>query len=93
MKIMNKIIGIFSLFFLFLFTNCTQDKTKKESILANTSEEFSFAFLTDVHLNKDNTGNGNEGLMKALENVKTKGVDFVIFGGDNTDLLGPKFAR
>jgi hypothetical protein len=24
--------------------------------------------------------------MKALENVKTKGVDFVIFGGSNTDL-------
>lgn len=86
MKIMNKITGIFLLFLLLLFTNCTQDKTKKESTPINTSEEFSFAFLTDVHLNKDNRGNGNEGLMKALENVKTKNVDFVIFGGDNADL-------
>lgn len=57
----------------------------------NESEElFSFAYLTDVHLNVENKGNGNEGLAMALNHAKCNSVDFVLFGGDNadTDALG-----
>ena len=39
---------------------------------------------------KDNNGNGNEGLAKALADAKSHGVDFVIFGGDLTDIDGLK---
>ena len=51
---------------------------------------FTFAYLTDVHLNKDNRGNSNEGLRQALADAKAKGADFILFGGDNadTDALG-----
>ena len=53
-------------------TDCTQSGGK------SSENAFSFAFLTDVHLNKDNRGNGNEGLEKALADAKVRGVDFVL---------------
>ena len=65
-------------------TDCTQSGGK------SSENAFSFAFLTDVHLNKDNRGNGNEGLEKALAYAKVRGVDFVIFGGDLVDVDGLK---
>ena len=38
-----------------------------------------------MHLNKDNAGNGNEGLRKALKAAVDNGAEFVMFGGDNAD--------
>lgn len=71
-----------------MLIGCTQ-VTKKE-VKSVPQEKFTFAFFTDVHLNKDNLGNGNEGLHRALNDAKKKGVDFILFGGDNadTDALG-----
>ena len=47
-------------------------------------EKFSFAFLTDVHLELNNEKGSHEGLRKALQDVKRRNVDFILFGGDNT---------
>ncbi|MGL4520446.1 MAG: metallophosphoesterase family protein [Phocaeicola sp.] len=66
--------------------SCSQTKSHPKEQTVTT--KFSFAFLTDVHLNKENRGNGEEGLRQALAHAKTKGVDFVLFGGDNTDSDG-----
>lgn len=87
---MNKLINLFILLTIIFLGSCSQKNS--ESGIGNKSSKnvFSFAFLTDVHLNKDNNGNGNEGLEKALNDAKSKGVDFVIFGGDLTDLDGLK---
>lgn len=63
-------------------------QTPKKESPATPEKGFSFAFFTDVHLNKDNHGNGSEGLRQALVNAKNKGVDLVLFGGDNTDSDG-----
>lgn len=54
----------------------------------NAQSSFSFAFLTDVHLNKDNHGNCVEGLKKALNKTQELNADFVLFGGDNMDIDG-----
>lgn len=48
-------------------------------------EKFSFAFFTDVHLNRGNEGNCDEGFRTALADVKKRGVDFILFGGDNVE--------
>lgn len=80
---------IFLLAIVALFSHCTENTRSKNEENSSISP-FSFAFLTDVHLNKDNHGNGNEGLAKALADAKARGVDFVIFGGDLTNLDGMK---
>lgn len=81
------------LILLFVCVGCTEDivdensgSSVKSKIVAE--EKFSFSYFTDVHLNKDNLGNGNDGLRLALTNAKSKNVDFVLFGGDNTDSDG-----
>jgi 3',5'-cyclic AMP phosphodiesterase CpdA len=86
---MNKYSVLFLLLVMLLFSNCTQG-TRPSTKGQSSGSAFSFAFLTDVHLNKDNHGNGNEGLAKALADAKAKGVDFVIFGGDLANLDGLK---
>lgn len=78
---------LFGLFI--IFASCSNNKNGGASPdISNTDSDstFTFAFLTDVHLNRNNNGNGNEGLKMALVDVKSKGADFVIFGGDNTDV-------
>lgn len=47
-----------------------------------------FAFMTDIHLNKDSRGNCFEGLKSALKKVKESKVDFILFGGDLVDVSG-----
>ncbi len=44
-----------------------------------------FAYLTDVHLNLHNRGNGDEGLRKALALAADLEAEFVLFGGDNAE--------
>ena len=53
------------------------------------SEGFSFAYLTDIHLNNSHIGKtdaGFQGLNKAINNAKSKGIDFILTGGDNVDI-------
>lgn len=49
-----------------------------------SQEKFSFAFFTDIHLNRG-TGKSFEGFKKALSLAKEKNIDFIITGGDNVD--------
>lgn len=74
-----------ALIVLTVFGSCSQVSKEKKS---DTKEEFTFAYLTDVHLNSTNRGNGDEGLRTALANVKAKQADLILFGGDNTDSDG-----
>ncbi|MDR1895447.1 MAG: metallophosphoesterase [Prevotellaceae bacterium] len=53
-----------------------------------TSKKLSFAFLTDVHLNRANGANRLNGLKKALEYVKKTDASFILFGGDLVDNSG-----
>ena len=58
-------------------------------LLAQPSKEnLRIAFLTDIHLNKNNDGNGLNGLKQALDKVKELDVDFIITGGDQVDISG-----
>ena len=68
--------------------SCNQADRQKQP--QQPATKLTFAYLTDVHLNRDNNGNGNEGLQKALKAAAENGAEFVIFGGDNadTDALG-----
>lgn len=53
------------------------------------TENFSFAFLTDIHLNAghlDKEKGGFQGVEKAIENAKSNDVDFILTGGDNVDI-------
>ncbi len=53
------------------------------------NKHFSFAFFTDIHLNKnhfDKENGGFQGLKKAIENAKANQVDFILTGGDNVDI-------
>jgi len=47
--------------------------------------KFSFAFLTDIHLNTGDNG-CFEGLERAISSVKEQQADFIITGGDNVDI-------
>lgn len=47
-----------------------------------------FAFMTDIHQNKNNDENSAEGLKQALSKVKGQGVDFIVLGGDLVDVSG-----
>ena len=75
--------------FLVLFVSLTllQSCIQVDAEPANPSkgEEFSFAFLTDIHLNMG-SNNCFDGFRKAVNSAKTKGVDFIITGGDNCDI-------
>lgn len=48
-------------------------------------KKFSFAFFTDVHLLRDNDRNSHIGFQRALDDVLSRGIDFILFGGDNID--------
>lgn len=72
---------IFILLFVFGSTLCKQ-----------SSSEFSFAFLTDIHLQPEL--NALEGYKKAIESVNELNPDFAITGGDQImDALGVGYER
>jgi 3',5'-cyclic AMP phosphodiesterase CpdA len=48
-------------------------------------DHFSFAFFTDIHLNKKNNGCFTA-FDKAIQNAKRNKVDFIVTGGDNLDI-------
>src|SRR5690554_5569394 len=68
------------------FINCTN--IKEEAKENSSGNSFSFAFLTDVHMNLNNINISSKGLRQALADAKSKGVDFIVFGGDIVDLDG-----
>ena len=57
---------------------CAQD-------LQDDKNKFSFAFFTDIHLNKGDN-NCFQGLEKAISSAKTLDADFILTGGDNVDI-------
>lgn len=57
---------------------CAQD-------LQDDKNNFSFAFFTDIHLNKGDNNCFN-GLEKAISLAKTQDADFILTGGDNVDI-------
>ena len=58
---------------------------------ANSSQtKFSFAFLTDIHLNNDPVTKCVNGLKMAMNKANELKVDFFILGGDNADVDGLK---
>jgi predicted phosphodiesterase len=79
-----KQLFIFVLLFIFLLAGWKQAdaSTKKKS-------KFSFAFLTDIHLNKGDN-NCFQGIEKAINSAKSNKVDFILTGGDNVDIDGLK---
>jgi hypothetical protein len=64
------------------FISCTNSRSQIQK-----QEGFSFAFLTDIHINSGNN-KCKEGLQQAIEKAKLLGVDFIITGGDNVDADG-----
>lgn len=56
--------------------SCNQ--TDRQNQPQQPAIKLTFAYLTDVHLNKDNSGNGNEGLKKALKVAADQGAEFVL---------------
>jgi 3',5'-cyclic AMP phosphodiesterase CpdA len=84
---MRKILVIAGLMILLSsFVGCTNHGTAEKA--DGSENSFSFAFLTDVHLNANNPDISSKGLRQALEHAKSKEVDFVLFGGDLADLDG-----
>jgi len=62
---------------LFLITSCRNEKSGSESVPEYT---FSFAFLTDIHLQPEK--NAVEGFQQAIDTLNKLKPDFVITGGD-----------
>lgn len=76
--------------FLFAFIfSCTEANPPQPG---GSQNSFSFAFFTDLHLNNGNN-NCFLGFDKALNDAKTKNVDFIMTGGDNVDIDGMKNAQ
>lgn len=66
---------------LFLTTTILYGQTRR----SKSANSFSFAFFTDIHLNKGDN-NCFQGFEKAIESAKSKEIDFIITGGDNVDI-------
>jgi len=67
--------------FAFIFSACQE---KRESAQRAHPDSFTFAFMTDIHLNFADNGS-MDGLRQAIEKAKELGADFIITGGDNVD--------
>jgi Icc protein len=73
---MKKLITIFFLFLLLISCN-KQSKLNKDK---TSPDQFSFAFLTDIHLTYGRSA--PEGFAKAINTVNKLNPDFVLTGGD-----------
>lgn len=74
---MNKLVFILTIFL--LAAGCNPTPQKESS--SQKSDEFSFVFLTDVHVTKDR--HADAGLMQAIDTINKLAPDFVLTGGDN----------
>jgi len=76
---MKRILLITGLFLLSItFLNGQSRRSK-------SNNQFTFAFFTDIHLNKGNN-RCFQGFEKAIESAKGEEVDFILTGGDNVDI-------
>jgi len=69
---------MFSMFIIFLILSGQNKVTAGDSGKKNN---FSFVFMTDIHVAYDR--NANKGLMQAVDEINKLSPDFVITGGDN----------
>ena len=87
---MKKTAGIFSftgLVILLLFVQCNQGPSRN-----NKDEEFSFVFMTDIHVKPELRA--AEGFARAIDTINALKPDFVISGGDNVfDALQASYGR
>ncbi|RQP08940.1 MAG: hypothetical protein EAS52_24370 [Parapedobacter sp.] len=72
---------------LFFFFSLLLGKT------VQAQEKFSFAFLTDIHMNANPASNSAAGFRQAIAKAETTGADFILTGGDNVDVDGLKADR
>ena len=73
----------FLILLLFVFTfSCTEANPPQPT---GGESRFSFAFFTDLHLNNGNN-NCFQGFDQAINDAKSKDVDFIMTGGDNVDI-------
>ncbi|MDR2120160.1 MAG: metallophosphoesterase [Tannerella sp.] len=57
-------------------------------------KKLTFAFLTDIHLNKANGRDCYNGFKQALERAKSREPEFLVFGGDLVDInMGEQLSR
>ena len=73
---------------IFVLSGCEKDRTKE----AGTTHQFTFAFMTDIHVQPELKA--TEGFQKAIGRVNELDPDFVITGGDLVmDALGVSYER
>ncbi|MCK9179818.1 MAG: metallophosphoesterase [Bacteroides sp.] len=76
MKVKNSVILLVLLLFVSL------------SGLYAKNKKLRFAFMTDIHLNKENSNDRYNGLQQALDKAEKSNVDFILLGGDVFDISG-----
>jgi 3',5'-cyclic AMP phosphodiesterase CpdA len=65
---------------------CTPGTTQKtEAVDKPSAESFSFAFITDLHLNNHHP-ESFEAFKQAVDTAHSRNIDFIITGGDNVDV-------
>lgn len=73
-----------------LIAGCNQTPKKTAELKANN--DFSFVFMTDIHLTKER--HAVEGLTQAIDTINKLAPDFVLTGGDNImDALAQSYER
>ena len=78
----------FLIIIVFLVFSCTPKP--KES--AKNKDNFSFVFMTDIHVEPER--HATEGLLQAIDTINKLAPDFVLTGGDNImDALGQNWER
>lgn len=63
------------------------------TLSAQAQEKFTFAFMTDIHMNANPKTRSLEGFKRAIQHVERTLADFVLTGGDNVDVDGMKTDR
>jgi predicted MPP superfamily phosphohydrolase len=76
-------IKLLLIFLGMVFLSCDRKSTTQNGP-DEPPEAFSFAFMTDIHLNFS-AEQSFTGLEQAIDKAKEQGVDFIITGGDNVD--------
>jgi 3',5'-cyclic AMP phosphodiesterase CpdA len=81
------------LFLLFIGISLFSCKPKQNSsIQSDSSNDFSFVFMTDIHLTEER--NATEGFLQAIDTINKLSPDFVLTGGDNImDALAESYGR
>lgn len=70
----------------------TFQPAKKSSAQETNNAEFSFVFMTDIHVTEER--NAVEGFSQAIDSINKLAPDFVLTGGDNImDALGQTYNR